>query len=353
MVMSRWILALTVLVVGAVVSFVAKPRQDRLFLLDLGRAPTAADRRRAVRVLVVTALVTLVGVVLALVASDPMAVLAAGVLPIVPTFWLVVEMIGIVRTLPPPPAPSRFLVPLADPPPVSAYVSWPLQLVNLVLMLVVVSTSFLVPRHDVIPTHVGRTEHWTTFGEGAALSVAIVAVLSLLLWFLITTIARQRWALPTEDRECYWQAQFRARSLLVRMVEVLIVGVNTSAAVTWLAVVAGALTKNPGLAEQGVLVSMMLLVLALLGTLTAFIGPLARAQDELKRLGGSVALGTHASGWRFGGILYFAPEDPAVFVPKQRGIGQTINFARPGAWVFLGAVVLVAPLLTLIGRLFR
>lgn len=351
--MSRWILVLTVLVVGAIVSFVARPRKDRLFLLDLGRDLTAADRVRAVRVLLVTALVTLAGVVLSLVASDPIAVLAAGVLPVVPTLWLVGEMIWVVRALPPPSVPSRFLVPLADPPSVSAYVSWPLQLVNLALVLVVISTSFLVSPHDAVPTHVGRTERWTTFGEGAALTATILVVLSALAWFITTTIARQRWALPTEGQERCWHAQFRARSLLVRMVEVLIVGVNLSAVVTWLAVVAGALTGDRGLAEQGVLFSMILLVLALLGTLTLFIGPLVRAQDELKRLGGSLALGTHASGWRWGGLVYFAPEDPAVFVPKQRGIGQTVNFARPGAWLFLGAIVLVAPMLTLIGRLFR
>src|SRR5690606_35582049 len=71
-----------------------------------------------------------------------------------------------------------------------------------------------------------------------------------------------------------------------------------------------------------------------------FIRPMLRAQAEVAELGGSDALGTRAAGWRLGGAIYFAPEDPAVFVPKLRGIGQTLNFARPGAWVFLAAVVL-------------
>jgi uncharacterized membrane protein len=40
-------------------------------------------------------------------------------------------------------------------------------------------------------------------------------------------------------------------------------------------------------------------------------------------------------------MVYYAADDPAVFVPKLRGIGLTLNFARPGTWVFLLLVVAV------------
>jgi uncharacterized membrane protein len=340
--MARWVLALTVVFVGVFVAFVARPRNDRVFLLDLGRVPTPADRARAIRVLVVTAVATLVGVVLAFVASSPVAVLVVGVLPVLPTLWLVAEMVLVVRNLPPP-TPARFLVPLSDPPAISAYISWPLQLVSLVLVSVVFATSFLIAPSD--------TEHWRTLGRGAGQSLAIMLFLVALSWFIAGTVARQRWALPTEAREAYWQAQFRGRKLLVRMLETLVVGVNLGMAVAWLSVVAGALTGDAELAGQGVFVSIMLTFLAILVPLTLFIGPLLRTQDILKKLGGSVALGTRANGWKWGGLVYFAPEDPAVFVPKQRGIGQTINFARPGAWVFLGVVLLAGPAISLVGRM--
>lgn len=342
---ARWILALSALVVGVVVAFVARPRSDRLFLLDLGRAPTAVDRARALRVLALTAIVTLVACVLALVASHPVAVLVVGVLPVLPTLWLVAEMVLCVRTLPPPPAPPRFLVPLADPPAISAYISWPLQLMNFALVSVVLATSFLISPSDVVPMHLARADRWHSLG--------IMLFLVALGWFIAGTIARQRWALPTEAREAYWQAQFRGRKLLVRMLETLVVGVNFSLAVSWLSVVTGALTGDAKLAEQGVLLSIMLTFLAILVPLMAFIPPLLRTQDLLKKLGGSVALGTHASGWKWGGLVYFAPEDPAVFVPKQRGIGQTVNFARPSAWLFLGGVLLIGPAITLFGGLLR
>jgi uncharacterized membrane protein len=44
--------------------------------------------------------------------------------------------------------------------------------------------------------------------------------------------------------------------------------------------------------------------------------------------------------WRMT-ILYFNPADPALFVPTRRGIGWTLNFGRPVAIVFMGAILIV------------
>jgi uncharacterized membrane protein len=41
------------------------------------------------------------------------------------------------------------------------------------------------------------------------------------------------------------------------------------------------------------------------------------------------------------GMFYFNPADPSVFVEKRSGIGQTINFARPAAWIVMAVIVLV------------
>jgi uncharacterized membrane protein len=49
------------------------------------------------------------------------------------------------------------------------------------------------------------------------------------------------------------------------------------------------------------------------------------------------------------GILYFNREDPAVFVEKRLGLGYTVNFARPSAWLYLGLVLLVPLVLLLTG----
>jgi uncharacterized membrane protein len=40
--------------------------------------------------------------------------------------------------------------------------------------------------------------------------------------------------------------------------------------------------------------------------------------------------------WKGGGLFYYNPDDPALWVEKRFGVGWTTNFARPGAWLMLG-----------------
>ncbi len=46
--------------------------------------------------------------------------------------------------------------------------------------------------------------------------------------------------------------------------------------------------------------------------------------------------------WK-GGLFYFNPEDPSIFVEKRFGVGWTMNFARP-----LGYFILIGPLLIIL-----
>ena len=66
-------------------------------------------------------------------------------------------------------------------------------------------------------------------------------------------------------------------------------------------------------------------------------------------IGHGRAHSTHAAGdgtpdecWKLG-LFYFNPDDAALFVEKRIGIGYTINFARPAAWVVM-ALLLLLPL---------
>lgn len=51
---------------------------------------------------------------------------------------------------------------------------------------------------------------------------------------------------------------------------------------------------------------------------------------------------TPDSAWKGGGLLYFNPSDPAIWVEKRIGIGYTVNFANPRAWLLLGLFALPA-----------
>jgi len=45
--------------------------------------------------------------------------------------------------------------------------------------------------------------------------------------------------------------------------------------------------------------------------------------------------------WKLG-IFYFNKDDPTLFIEKRFGIGWSINFARPTAWIFILAVITFA-----------
>jgi uncharacterized membrane protein len=48
--------------------------------------------------------------------------------------------------------------------------------------------------------------------------------------------------------------------------------------------------------------------------------------------------------WK-GGIFYVNPDDPALFIEKRFGIGYTLNFAHPTAWLLMAFLLLVLPAL--------
>lgn len=44
--------------------------------------------------------------------------------------------------------------------------------------------------------------------------------------------------------------------------------------------------------------------------------------------------------WKFG-MFYYNPDDPSLWVEKRFGIGYSVNFARPGAWIVIGILAIV------------
>ena len=54
--------------------------------------------------------------------------------------------------------------------------------------------------------------------------------------------------------------------------------------------------------------------------------------------------------WKLG-IFYFNRDDPAVLVEKRFGLGYSLNFARPTAWIIV-SLVLMGPLVTILVHLY-
>jgi uncharacterized membrane protein len=51
--------------------------------------------------------------------------------------------------------------------------------------------------------------------------------------------------------------------------------------------------------------------------------------------------------WKWG-MIYFNPKDPAIFIEKRFGVGWTINFGRPGAYIAIAGLIALIILIQLI-----
>jgi uncharacterized membrane protein len=121
-----------------------------------------------------------------------------------------------------------------------------------------------------------------------------------------------------------------------------------AAAMQILAIVAGGMTVvfssiavAPVLATGGV--GITLSALGLVAGLSVYAILKARRVREEP---GAAEDTTDPACWH-GGIVYFNPRDPAVFVPRRDGFGLTVNAARPEAWL-----VTLAPVMTIAASLF-
>ncbi|MFK8001984.1 MAG: DUF5808 domain-containing protein [Polyangiales bacterium] len=132
------------------------------------------------------------------------------------------------------------------------------------------------------------------------------------------------------------------RALLCRFVEVLLVCINLGALIVWLGAAVGmAEGVREGLSSSTAMGVTAFVSIMLVYCIIRYASPLARIRGEV---GDRVQPGASEGAYRVGGLLYFAPEDPALFVPKQRGYGSTLNFGRPSAWLFV-SLVTFGPLL--------
>lgn len=348
-----WSMIMSLLIVGASVHLCARPWSSRrLFFVDLGRELTDDDRARARRVMAINALVMAVGIATVLLVDGMVGVLVALSLPYLSIAALLREIARLRHTVVRSPVPTRFSVPVDDPPPVSTYLSVPLELANVALIVLGAGLfAWMLPRMpETIPAH------WNAGGEidrwGSPAELWVFAPLMLfdygIIWMVALGVARERWALPGEEQQRYVELQLERRRLIVRLLEIMMLGINAGMLVTWLGIAWGGIPGHDDWHEIAVTLSLALMGLAIVAPLGYFLPRMTRVQEKLRELGGSDVLGTRADGWRLGGMIYWAPDDPAVFVPKRMGIGQTLNFARPGAWLLLAGITIVPIAITMI-----
>lgn len=344
---ARWLLALTIITTGAVLHLISAQRPGRLLMVALGRPATQKEHglARAVRGLNLVVTAAAVILVFAL-PGETGPLFVASLLPLLPIAVYLVAASRLVAQAKSQPE-SRFIVPLTGPPPLSSLISPGLQLLNLGALTA--ATAWVLARADGLPDRLPM--HWNARGEvdgwGQPLDLLFLAYLVLgltvLMGLVLWASSRVRFVTVPNASERHLALMFEQRRMMVRVVELVMISVHASMLVTM--VLMAYFAGEPGGYGVGIAFpSLFVSSAGVLFALAVYAPKLAEVAEELERLGQSEALGTRRDGWR-GGVFYFAPDDPAVFVPKRAGFGMTLNFARPGAWLFLVGTVLLPGLL--------
>lgn len=323
------------------------PRQ--LFFVPLGRELTAADRRRSRRAIAVGWLASAAAVAVTLAAPDPRGATISAALITLAVTWPVIELLLLLPTVQRPELSGRVRVDLGPQPGPTALLSMPLAALDLGLLLVAGALLAglwpdLPPR---IPLHFAFDGTPDRYGSPVELALlgGVVLFDIALAWIIAVAVAAERPALPEHAPEHYAALQSARRAGLVRMTQTLLFGVNLGLLVLGLGV-AASVTPRPLLSTgAAVIVGLAVLAVGTLAPLGWWIPRLSRLRAALDAAG-AAELGTRRGGWKLAGVVYFAPDDPAIFVPKRVGIGQTLNLARPAAWAVLLLLVGVPLALT-------
>ncbi len=203
----------------------------------------------------------------------------------------------------------------------------------------------------VVPTHFDLTGHANEFAPKSIWTFFSIVGVQLGVWVLLTLfgvgLSRSRVAPSAGAAGASYRLMGARLVFLLKMATVLAL------------CIAGLLptsTQEPGaLAGPLAVLPIALLVTILALTLTLALRSGQSGWRQLRRTGSPLTArgdATPDSAW-IGGLFYYNPDDPALFVEKRYGLGWTVNFGHPQARLILLGLLLVPLVLSLLPVLFQ
>lgn len=230
--------------------------------------------------------------------------------------------------------------------------SKPLQAFNL-LVSIVTSLWFASTLHRLperVPVHWGPSGP-DRFGSPHELWLfaGVLAFDTVMMWITLALVAPQRvdvGRVAAGDRARVEGAAREQKVAVLRMLEWLFVGLNVCFAGFWIVATEAARTVDVSLVHRGGVFLLGGIASAMVVPVVAFLPRALRARRALRAVPGAET--SRDSDW-IGGVIYYAPGDPRLLVPKRFGIGWTFNFARPMAWALLACFLAVPVGLAILG----
>lgn len=207
------------------------------------------------------------------------------------------------------------------------YVSLPLEMVSLLLIVVTVLALWCAPP-SLPPSD----------RKGVVMMTAMQVYMFVLMLTFLPAIAQSRVWLPEQDTENY----LLLREQCTRTVVGILYFVKTGVMLMF-----GLIAWAMVLRMNGAMVAVVSVAfnLAMLLGVALYCVRLFQQRKQLRALAGPGGMerSTDSRHW-IGGLIYYNRDDPSLLVEKRIGIGWTFNFAHPTVWLWT-ALMVAAPLL--------
>lgn len=222
-----------------------------------------------------------------------------------------------------------------------------------VLCLMVAPSLFLIYYYPQLPEKIpvhwdwrGRPDGWArkSFGSVFSLSLLLVYLQGLFL-LLKRGLLTVKMTLPVEGAQEYLKGKEEFLRVVMKLMDYVRVLVSLMISALLLNIVFASVEHLKRLTTIAAVVDSLSMML-LLAYCVYFTVRLVRLDRRLKRAVGRVYVqrGRDAARWYAGGLFYYNPEDPALFVEKMVGFGYTFNMGNRWVYVYL-AYFILPPLL--------
>jgi uncharacterized membrane protein len=228
---------------------------------------------------------------------------------------------------------------------------WELVPLSVIALTVILLALRYPTAPAVIPTHFDLTGHANQFATKSIWTFFSIVGVQLGVWVILTLLGAglSRSRVPPSTGA----AGESYRHVWARLVFVIKTGT-----VILLSIADLLTTSHP---QPGVLagplaalpIAFLVTILALTLTLALRYGQ--SGWRQLRRTGSPMTARGDATpdrAWK-GGVFYYNPDDPALFVEKRYGLGWTVNFGHPQAKLMLVGLLLVPLVLSLLPVLFQ
>ncbi|BCL83068.1 membrane protein [Ktedonobacteria bacterium brp13] len=243
-------------------------------------------------------------------------------------------------------------------------------LLLLPVLLFVIMVVIAIVRYTALPAQVpthfglnGEPDRWSSRLTAVIMMPAIGACMTALLIWISLAVTRARQQIEPSNPQADIQYQRKVRQLMRNMILWIATFVNLTFLLVELNITL-VLPTNTDNMSLLLLLSPTLLIIVLLAVMLYEIRKLRAHMPSLSSTGRTnekytamnqaerVAARDDDRYW-LAGMIYYNPEDPAVWVSKRFGIGYTINFGNLTAKIISVAFVVIIIAITVVPRLFK